>query len=98
MTTIDVIYHLILKDRSITSEQIEHKLTQLDLPVPTRFLISERRAQFLRILKLLENAGMVEPGLSVELPDEERAKFPEKKSKTKIQRSNYRHWAAGKDD
>ena len=74
MRTIDAIYHLILHDQHISSAEIESRLIELGFEMPSLLLISSTKSKVLHLLKLLENAGVIDPGLSVPLPRELRRK------------------------
>jgi len=74
MRVTDAITYLVLSDSSISTEQVESRLAELDFEVPTTFCVSSIRTRVVHLLKLMEDVGAVEPGLSVPLPDELRPK------------------------
>jgi hypothetical protein len=78
ITSIEAIQYLLLKDPSISTDEIEVRLAELGFHVPTRFLTSQTRMEFLRTLKFLQLVGVVDPDPVVSLPQELKRLFRQK--------------------
>ena len=63
MSTREAISYLLLNRPSLSTAEIDVMLAELGFVVPTTFLISQIKIQFLQPLKFLEQLGLIDPDL-----------------------------------